>query len=248
MAYSITEYTTNGLLTEFNCVFPVIEKNDIVVKLDGITLNEGSDYEILNFVSFGDVCLISLNFTPDQDKVLTLQRFTDISNLKTKFKNGSILFLNDDLNKVNLQLLYSIQEADDRINNYVNRISGNNIMLQNLDMNNNRIVNLSDAINSNDAVNLGQVNQIFSSLTDLSVSNPFSGTGYQIGQTALSSNDLTINDNGFVFVDRTIDNYLDVTLYQELYNKTNYEVVGGFIFLPSILQFDSYNKYYTRVL
>lgn len=254
MAYSLKTYTGDDSTTSFSAVFPVIETGDITVKVDDIELVETVDFNFTNFNSFGQVATINFITAPALDAAISFQRFTTIIDLETVFSNTSEL--NDfEMNKVNLQLLYSIQEADDRINNYINRVGGNNIMDQDLNMNDYRIINLGTALLENDAIGLKQATDLFESVTGGgAIENPFAGSGYEIGQTALSAADLTTSLD-FTFKSRAITAQYEIVLYPDFNAATApypgadtvYDIGGGFFELPALSSADANQEYYTRL-
>lgn len=254
MAYSLTEYTGDGIQSSYSAVFPVIDTNDIKVTLDGNELVEGVDYNVSGFTDAGDVATIDFIVTPTNLSVLTIQRFTDISKIEAIFKNRAIR-VSADMDRVNLQILYSVQESDDRINNYINKLGGNNVMNQDLDMNLFRIIQLGTAVADNDAVSLKQATDLFSSIVGNDpIENPFFGEGYQIGQTAYAATDLTSLVD-FEFVSRAItaqyliSNYPDFNEATALTpgGNTVYDIGGGFFELPALTSSDVYQNYYTRL-
>ena len=83
-------------------------------------------------------------------------RDTDISTLSSYFYNSSSLDPSD-LDRINYQILFRLQEETDKAKDYIYSIGGNNTISQDLDMNFFKIINHADAINDNDAVNLGQL-------------------------------------------------------------------------------------------
>lgn len=248
MAYSLTEYTGDGITISYSAVFPIIDTNDLTVTVDGNELVEGVDYTITGFNVAGDIPTIVFNVAPIDMSAISLQRFTDISGLEAVFKNNAIR-ISADMDRVNLQLLYSVQEADDRINNYINTVGGNNTMNQDLDMNLFRIIQLGTAVADNDAVSLKQATDLFNSIIGNNpIENPFSGEGYQIGQTAYATVDLTTIVE-FEFANRAVTTQYLISEYPEFNTATGgvYDIGGGFFELPALIPNEIYHNYYTRL-
>jgi hypothetical protein len=247
MAYSLQLKTGDGVTTNFSAVFPVIDIDDVNIKVDDIELVKDVNYEVLNFNSFGEVPTISFFVAPVLDAVITLQRFTKIISPQSIFSNTSEL-TEFDLNKVNLQLLFAAQEADDRINNYINRVGGNNVMDQDLDMNGYRVKNLGIALVDTDAIGKKQAEDLFYSVTGGVVENPFIGYGYEIGQTAYAAIDLSA-DLDFEWISRDFTQQILNSEYPLFTSLTNgvYDIGGGFSELPALSPNEIYHDYYTRL-
>lgn len=248
MAFSLTTFTGDASTTVFSAGFPVVATDDITVTVDTVVQVEITDFTFSTFTNPGDTPTITFLSAPINGADIVIQRNTDISGLEAVFSNNSIL-LNSDLDRVNLQLLFSIQEADDRKNSFISTVGGNNTMNQELDMNLFRIINLATAVGDNDAIGKKQVEDLFTALLGSGPSNPFVGEGYQIGQTAFSAADLaTLPD--FTFVSReTTQQYL-TSSFTEFDTATGsvYDIGGGFFELPAVVSPEAFHEYYTRLL
>ena len=145
---TIVTVSLNGQ-TDFNIPFEYLARKFVVVTLLGIdrqVLTLNTDYR---FVSKTVISLA--NPTPAGYTQLELRRETSATERLVDFHDGSILRAYD-LNLSQIQTLHVAEEARD--------LTADTIGVNdegNLDARNRRIVNLADAVNGRDAINLGQV-------------------------------------------------------------------------------------------
>lgn len=143
------KYSANGSETIFQFFFPFLEPEHIKVYVDGVLQ---INY-ILNEIT-GEVIL---NTPPNIGQIVFIRRETPNDAPLVRFVNQSSLN-KEDLNKNDTQVLYVMQEVLDEI------LEGGT-QLENLDMNNFRIINLSNGVDSKDAVNLGQVQELINKVS-----------------------------------------------------------------------------------
>lgn len=257
MAESITNYTGDGVTDIFEVGFNWLN-NDlsiVTVFLDGVQVVEGVDWDfedvLLANVLGINLSASTLKFTtaPADQADIVFKRITDTTEIDSLFSNTSIL-INADLDRVNLQLLYKAQEIFDQNNEFINTFSGNNQMNQNLDMNSYNIINLADAVNPNDALNLGQAEQLVADFEEPMVEYIVNGIGYEVAQTALSGYDLELETEGGVeFASRELTAQYLISSYPEFDSATNgaYGIGGGLFELPFIESPDINQQYYIRL-
>lgn len=147
---SYIKYTADGSTKEFQFQFGYIDASHVHVYIDGV---ETTDY----IISSGSI--ISFTDAPNIGVIIFIKRETPYEEPLATFLNQSSLN-KEDLNKVNYQVLYVTQELTDELNQRLPIGGGDNQILNNLDMNNFRILELSDATSDNEAPNLGQVKEL----------------------------------------------------------------------------------------
>lgn len=152
---SYVKYSSNGSDTEYQFDFQYLSENHIKVYTDGVLTN---DYTNLS----GQI--IKFNEAVSIGKTIFIKRETPSVEPMAYFVNQSSLN-KEDLNKTNTQVLYVMQEILDEVNQRLPTGSGDNEILNNLNMNGFKIVDLGQATEPEDAITLGQVRDIFSSLS-----------------------------------------------------------------------------------
>ena len=138
-----TEVFYNGDNTDvtFTIPFEYLEESDVKVSVGGVLKTQNTDY------TFSTLTEITFTTAPPTGvNNVRIFRDTDINNLRNEFFAGSAIRAQD-LNDDFLQTLYSAQELTDQ---YVTKSSGS--FITNVDMNSNRITELGDPVNAQDAV------------------------------------------------------------------------------------------------
>ena len=138
MATTQNTYTANGILTQFSFIFPYLEESDVKVSLDGVD-QATTEY------SFANATTIEFNTAPTNGQAVRIYRVTDTDAAQATFFAGSSIRAQD-LNDNNLQLLYATQET---VNRRVDSTGGS--MTGDLDMNQNKVIDLADPTADQDA-------------------------------------------------------------------------------------------------
>ena len=141
MATTEVFYNGDGTDVTFTIPFEYLEESDVKVSVGGVLKTQNTDY------TFSTLTEITFTTAPASGtNNVRIFRDTDINNLRNEFFAGSAIRAQD-LNDNYLQTLYSAQELTDQ---YVTRSSGT--FITNVDMNSNRITELGDPVNAQDAV------------------------------------------------------------------------------------------------
>lgn len=151
---SYIKYVSDGTSTNYQFQFGYIDESHVKVFIDGV---EQTDY----YISSGNI--IVFNTAPSLGVIIFIQRETPNLQPLATFINQSSLN-KEDLNKVDLQVLYVMQELKDEVDQRLPVGGGDNQILNNLDMNNFRILELGAAVNDTDAPNLGQVKELITQI------------------------------------------------------------------------------------
>ena len=141
MATTEVFYNGDNSDVTFTIPFEYLEESDVKVSVGGTLKTQDTDYTFST--------LTEITFTtapPTGTKNVRIFRDTDIDNLRNEFFAGSAIRAQD-LNDDFLQTLYSAQELTDQ---YVTKSSGS--FITNVDMNDNRITELADPVDAQDAV------------------------------------------------------------------------------------------------
>ena len=141
MAVTQSTFTGNGSTVLYNFTFPYLNATDVKVKINGVT-QATTEY------SFANATTIQMNTAPANGAAVMIFRDTDNDNKKATFYPGSSIKA-EDLNDNIDQILYVAQEVD---NNAMSTI-GDDAMQGNLDLGNNKIVNLANPTSGTDGVN-----------------------------------------------------------------------------------------------
>lgn len=250
MAFSIYETTGDGITTQYDFGFPYLQTEDVFVFVDDVELVQGlapplsnqNDYYIVGTVVY-------LTVAPADQSQIKIKRSTPIDTPVVELFEQAVL-RPEDVELDNLQQLYKIQEITDLLEQNINSFAGNNQMNQNLDMNDNRIINLGDAVDNSDALNYGQAQQLIADFETPIIEYIVNGEGYEIAQTALSGSDLTLNtEGGIEWVNRTNTVQLIKANYTEFDTATGglYDIGGGVLELPAIVSPDVNQSFFTRL-
>ena len=134
------EFFNGGTIGPHTINFQYLAESDVKVEVDGVLKTQDTDYTL-------DTTVITFtNATPAGTNNVRIFRDTDIDDLRNEFFAGSAIRaqdLNDDFN----QTLFALQEFEDQ---YVTKTDGE--FDTNVDMNGNRITNMGDPVDAQDAV------------------------------------------------------------------------------------------------
>ena len=148
MASTIAIYTGDGTTTDFTVPFDYLAKKFVKVSV-GLTVLEGGDYgDTSKDFYFIDKTTVRLRTPPQAGAEVTVRRYTSATDRVVSFKDASILKATD-LDTSSIQTVHIAEEGRDVINDalIVNKEG-------NWDAKGHRIVNVGDAVNDGDAVNL----------------------------------------------------------------------------------------------
>jgi hypothetical protein len=136
MAITQNTYTGNGSTVLYSFAFPYLDTADVKVSLNGT---------ITTAYTFANATTIQFNTAPGAGVAIRIYRETNTDNLESTFFAGSAIRAQN-LNDNFTQILYSTQETiDRRLDSTGGTMSGQ------LDMGNNKIVNLGTPTNNADA-------------------------------------------------------------------------------------------------
>ena len=148
MASTIAFYTGDGATTDFTVPFDYLAKKFVRVSL-GVTLLKGGDYgDTSKDYYFLDKTKVRLKVPPQVGEVLTIRRYTSATDRVVSFKDASVLKATD-LDVSAVQTIHIAEEARDIINDALIKDKKGNWDAKDI-----RIVNVGDAVNDGDAVNL----------------------------------------------------------------------------------------------
>jgi hypothetical protein len=136
MAVTQNTYTGNGSTTNYSFTFPYLEETDVKVTLNSV---------VTTAYTFANATTISFTTAPANGVAIRIYRDTDVDNLQSTFFAGSAIRAQD-LNDNFLQSNYTVQEVKAR---FIDATGGT--MSGQLDMGNNKIVNLATPTSNNDA-------------------------------------------------------------------------------------------------
>ena len=148
MASTIAIYTGDGTTTDFTVPFDYLAKKFVKVSV-GLTELEGGDYgDTSKDFYFLDKTTVRLKTAPQAGTEVKIRRYTSATDRVVSFKDASILKASD-LDISSIQTIHIAEEGRDVINDalIVDREG-------NWDAKGHRIVNVGDAVNDGDAVNL----------------------------------------------------------------------------------------------
>lgn len=148
MASTIAIYTGDGTTTDFTVPFDYLAKKFVKVSV-GLTELEGGDYgDASKDFYFLDKTTVRLRTPPQAGAEVTIRRYTSATDRIVSFKDASILKASD-LDTASIQTIHIAEEGRDVINDalIVDKYG-------NWDAKGHRIVNVGDAVNDGDAVNL----------------------------------------------------------------------------------------------
>ena len=198
---AVTEnnYDGNGTRTNYSFTFPYLKTSDIKVSLDGV--------ETSNF-TFANATTIQLNngatppvaTAPANGVKIRILRETTVDNLAATFYAGSAI-KSEDLNENFTQNLHVTQEVNQR---YLPTTGGT--FTGNLNLGNNKITDLGNPVNANDAVNKATLDSTIETdvLAGTDLSKTASGGQVTINHDVTGANSTINNSNGNVIQDLTI--------------------------------------------
>jgi hypothetical protein len=144
MATTQNTYTGDNSTTLFSFTFPYLEESHVKVSLDGVV-------QATTTYSFANATQISFNTAPGTGVAIRIFRETDTDAARATFFAGSSI-RSQDLNDNATQLLYATQET---VNRRVD--STGDSMTGDLDMNQNKVIDLATPTASTDASTKGYV-------------------------------------------------------------------------------------------
>ena len=198
---AVTEnnYDGNGTRTNYPFTFPYLKTSDVKVSLDGV--------ETTNF-TFVNATTIQLNngatppvaTAPANGVKIRILRETTVDNLAATFYAGSAI-KSEDLNENFTQNLHVTQEVNQR---YLPTTGGT--FTGPLNLGNNKITDLANPVNANDAVNKATLQSTIETdvLAGTDLSKTASGGQVTINHDVTGANTTINNSNGNVIQDLTI--------------------------------------------
>ena len=141
MATTEVFYNGDGSDVTFTIPFEYLEESDVKVSVGGVLKTQDTDY------TFSTLTEITFTTAPASGtNNVRIFRDTDINSLRNEFFAGSAIRAQD-LNDDFLQTLYTVQEIEDQFVTQTNGSFNNNV-----DMNSNRITDMADPVDAQDAV------------------------------------------------------------------------------------------------
>ena len=140
MAVTFNTFAGNGTTGPFSFTFEYIDETDVKVSIDGVTQATTA----YTFPTASTIQFVSL--TPTSSQTIRIFRETDVDDLKATFFAGSSI-RSQDLNDNFEQNNFAVQEIKDQ---YVTKENGE--FSTNVDLNSNRITDMADPVNPQDAV------------------------------------------------------------------------------------------------
>ena len=141
MATTEVFYNGDGSDVTFTIPFEYLEESDVKVSVGGVLKTQDTDY------TFSTLTEITFTTAPASGtNNVRIFRDTDINSLRNEFFAGSAIRAQD-LNDDFLQTLYTVQEIEDQ---FVTQTNGS--FDTNVDMNSNRITDMADPVDAQDAV------------------------------------------------------------------------------------------------
>lgn len=148
MTSTIAIYAGDGTTTDFTVPFDYLAKKFVKVSV-GLTVLEGGDYgDASKDFYFLDKTTVRLRTPPQAGAEVTIRRYTSATDRIVSFKDASILKASD-LDASSIQTIHIAEEGRDVINDALIVDKDGN-----WDAKGHRIVNVGDAVNDGDAVNL----------------------------------------------------------------------------------------------
>ena len=198
---AVTEnnYVSNGSKTNYNFTFPYLKTSDIKVSLDGV---ETTNFTFLNAttIQLNNGATPPVATAPASGVNIRILRETTVDNLTATFYAGSAI-KSEDLNDNFTQNLFVTQEVNQR---YLPTTGGT--FTGPLNLGNNKITNLADPVNAQDAVNKQTLQSTIETdvLAGTDLSKTASGGQVTINHDVTGANTTINNSNGNVIQDLTI--------------------------------------------
>jgi len=165
-------YTSNGSTPTFSFSFPYILQSHIKAFVNGVEDTS---------ITFPTTSSVTLSSTPANGATVVIQRFTPSDTRLTDFQDGSVL-TSADLDQSADQNFYIAQETSDNVSS---NLSLNNSNLY--DANNNRIINVANPVDAQDAVTKHYLENTWLSTSDKANINTLAPVSTQIGLLGTSA-------------------------------------------------------------
>ena len=190
---AVTEnnYTGNNSTTTYSFTFPYLKTSDIKASLDGVATTA---------FTLPTATTLQFNTAPATGALIKIFRETTVDELTATFYAGSAI-KSEDLNENFTQNLYVTQEVNQR---YLPTTGGT--FTGNLSLGNNRITDVGNPVNANDAVNKTTLESTIETdvLAGTDLSKTASGGQVTINHDVAGANSTINNSNGNVIQDLTI--------------------------------------------
>ena len=190
---AVTEnnYTGNNSTTTYSFTFPYLKTSDIKASLDGVATTA---------FTLPTATTLQFNTAPATGALIKIFRETTVDELTATFYAGSAI-KSEDLNENFTQNLYVTQEVNQR---YLPTTGGT--FTGNLNLGNNKITDLGNPVNANDAVNKATLDSTIETdvLAGTDLSKTASGGQVTINHDVAGANSTINNSNGNVIQDLTI--------------------------------------------
>lgn len=198
---AVTEnnYQGNGVKTNYNFTFPYLKTSDVKASLDGVAT---TNFTFVNAttIQFNNGATPPVATAPANGVLIKIFRETGVDNLAATFYAGSAI-KSEDLNDNFTQNLFITQEVNQR---YLPTTGG--AFTGNLSLGNNRITDVGNPVNANDAVNKATLDSTIETdvLAGTDLSKTASGGQVTINHDVAGANSTINNSNGNVIQDLTI--------------------------------------------
>ena len=198
---AVTEnnYQGNGVKTNYNFTFPYLKTSDVKASLDGVAT---TNFTFVNAttIQFNNGATPPVATAPANGALIKIFRETGVDNLAATFYAGSAI-KSEDLNDNFTQNLFITQEVNQR---YLPTTGGT--FTGNLSLGNNRITDVGNPVNANDAVNKATLDSTIETdvLAGTDLSKTASGGQVTINHDVAGANTTINNSNGNVIQDLTI--------------------------------------------
>ena len=190
---AVTEnnYTGNNSTTTYSFTFPYLKPSDIKASLDGVATTA---------FTLPTATTLQFNTAPTTGALIKIFRETTVDELTATFYAGSAI-KSEDLNENFTQNLYVTQEVNQR---YLPTTGGT--FTGNINLGNNRITDVGNPVNANDAVNKATLDSTIETdvLAGTDLSKTASGGQVTINHDVAGANTTINNSNGNVIQDLTI--------------------------------------------
>ena len=190
---AVTEnnYTGNNSTTTYSFTFPYLKTSDIKASLDGVATTA---------FTLPTATTLQFNTAPTTGALIKIFRETTVDELTATFYAGSAI-KSEDLNENFTQNLYVTQEVNQR---YLPTTGGT--FTGNINLGNNRITDVGNPVNANDAVNKATLDSTIETdvLAGTDLSKTASNGQVTINHDVAGANSTINNSNGNVIQDLTI--------------------------------------------